>query len=571
MRELLQAQAKNLLDDAESAQNVAHSQPATTSNGQPDDRGSPRLRALEIYGAAVEIDSVGLAPKQHALISEISKDWNRLGQDEDPARLREAKLALVKQCGSAVRRVAAAHSRNPADEHPAYPPYDVMFQMGRKEPDRRVREGLVKEMGAGGEPAYQALCRHFSDACAALETGQRRCQWDLAEQRGREERRAEEEALAEKGMWNCNTMRAWLLPLLVDSSMMSRHLAGPRDDLDNWVQVATRDTGSGIGKKGGGIRTDGPGAAIGLGAALAQGFKYAANRRPDPRSNPKAREFLVKQARELLKQSTFWYTRLTLLHALTLWSLPDDVNADQPIRGRGADPRSQVKEWLSLGEGSREEHPLVEAASKLAVRALQTRRPERFLWIDEAALASRIGTEVGLPWEQRAHNLWIPPSTGWSTLDPAAQQLLADVLLLLMLGERSHRPKDAFRILELRSLAPTEMPSCLRRDRTRLKPVRGAERLSQPGSNCTDDCRMRMCPYPAKVENLRMEFSEVFCLHQRDLLKKWQPWAWASLRFRREAAWQRKVPVAGMRRFWDQMSDRARDIDPDDTERGHRS
>ncbi len=312
------------------------------------------------------------------------------------------------------------------------------------------------------------------------------------------------------------------------------------------------------------IRQDGPGAPIGLGSALAQGFKYAANRRPGPRSDRKAREFLVKQAQQLLTQSTFWYTRLTLLHALTLWSLPDDVNADRPIRGHGADPRGQVKEWLSLGDGNRAEHPLVEGAAKLAVRALQTRRPERFLWIDEAALASCIGTEVGLPGEQRAHNLWIPPSTGWSTLDPTAQQLLADVLLLMVLGERSYRPKDLFRNLELRSREPAQLPSCIRKDRTRLNPVRGAERASQPGSSCTDECRMRMCPYPAKVENLRTEFSEVFCLHQRDLLKKWQPGAWASLRFRREAPWQRKVPVAGMRRFWDQMSDRARDIDPDD-------
>ncbi|UIX33133.1 NACHT domain-containing protein [Streptomyces sp. GQFP] len=582
MCELLKKQAKNLLTDAERALRVAGQLPAT-GNGEPDERGGPRLRALEIYGAAVEIDSVRTAPRQHELISEISKDWNRLSQNEDPTRLREAKLALVKQCGTAVRRVAAAQSRNPEYEHPAYPPYSVLFGIGRKETDRRVREALVKEIGAGGEPAYQALCDRLSAACTALVT-QRGCngqemkpsseeadrndrgsQRDLDEERERKERRyAEEEALAEKGKWACNTMRAWLLPLLVDSSMMSRHLASPRDDLENWVRVATAETTGETTKSK--IRQDGPGAPISLGVALALGFKYAANRRPGSRPNQKAREFLVKQAQELLNQSTFWYTRLTLLHALTLWSLPDDVNADQPIRGHGADPGAQVKEWLSLGDKNRAEHPLVEAASKLAVRALQTRRPERFLWIDEAALASCIGTEVGLPGEQRAHNLWIPPSTGWSSLDPTAQQLLADVLLLMVLGERSHRPKDLFRILERCTREPAQMPSCLRKDRTRLNPVRGAERAAQPGSSCTDECRMKMCPYPAKVESLRMEFSEVFCLHQRDLLKKWQPWAWASLRFRREAPWQRKVPVAGMRRFWDQMSDRARDIDPDDTD-----
>ncbi|MFJ7043865.1 NACHT domain-containing protein [Streptomyces sp. NPDC101112] len=569
-RELLTAHAKDLLAEAD----ASHAVGRHGGDGEPDDRGSPRLRALESYGAAVEIDSVAVAPRQEHLVKEIERDWHRLGQNEDPARLRTAKIALVKQCGTAVRRLAAVRARAPGDEHPAYPVYEVVFRIGRKETDRRVREALVKEVGAGGERAYQALCRGLAEACAAVEAGPRRCPagrvtlspeqadgyrswgWDLADHRDREERRvAEEEALTEKGRWNCDTMRAWLLPLLVDSSAMGRRQASPRDDLDNWVRVAT-------GAARAPIDDDGPGASIGLGVALAQGFKFAANRRPGPGAVPGAREFLAKQARDLLRQSTFWYTRLTLLHALTLWSLPDDVTADQPMRGPGSDPRGQVREWLALGDRGRAEHPLVAGAAKLAVRALQTRRPERFLWIDEAAVASCIGTEVGLPGEQRAHNLWIPPSTGWSTLDPRAQQLLADVLLVMVLGERAHRPKDAFRILELGAREPTRMPSCVRKDRTRLSPVRGAESAAQPGSHCTDDCRLKMCPYPAKVENLRMEFSEVFCLHQRDMLKKWQPWAWASLRLRREAPWQRGVPVAGMRRFWDQMSDRARDIGP---------
>ncbi|MEU3050348.1 hypothetical protein ABZ705_28235 [Streptomyces sp. NPDC006984] len=144
-----------------------------------------------------------------------------------------------------------------------------------------------------------------------------------------------------------------------------------------------------------------------------------------------------------------------------------------------------------------------------------------------------------------------------------AQQLLADVLLLMVLGKRGYRPKDLFRILDHCSRERTQIPSCMKRDRTRLDPVRGAERTLQPGSNCTDECRLRMCPHPAKVERLRVEFSEVFCLHQRDLLRIWQPGAWIYLRIRREAPWQRKVPVAGMRRFWDQMASRARDAKPD--------
>jgi hypothetical protein len=52
---------------------------------------------------------------------------------------------------------------------------------------------------------------------------------------------------------------------------------------------------------------------------------------------------------------------------------------------------------------------------------------------------------------------------------------------------------------------------------------------------------------------------------QRDLLKAWQPRSWLYLRLRREARWQRAVPVAGMRRFWDEMGERARDVNPETT------
>ncbi len=58
--------------------------------------------------------------------------------------------------------------------------------------------------------------------------------------------------------------------------------------------------------------------------ALAQGFKYAANRlHRHPHARPEAREYLSGQAWDMLKRTRFWFTRLTLLHALALWALPD--------------------------------------------------------------------------------------------------------------------------------------------------------------------------------------------------------------------------------------------------------
>ncbi|GAA1935128.1 NACHT domain-containing protein [Kitasatospora viridis] len=589
MRDLLRNKAEQLLEIAEKADTLTERARATTRYAGQDWRGRPRLRAIEAYGAAVEIDSVDQFPDQQALFNRISKVWETFEHVEDAARLRTAKLVLVRQCGAAARRVAAARSRKPATD-PGWPPYKRLFEIGAREADRTVREAITKEVGAGGEAAYDVLCTRLRGPdrviahtrscgcgtalpnpaappgeCGKQSERARRAQRRQAARRRKveEQKLAQTEAQAEKKDYFSNTMRAWLLPLLVDSSGLSRHQASPCDDLDNWVQLVAQHSRSDTP-----LRRDPPGSTISLGVALAQGFKYAANRRLSPESDRQAREFLTKQAEELLKHSTFWFTRLTLLQALTLWALPDDVNADQPMRGHGSDPRGQVREWLTLDGPHQEEHPLVKAAEKLAVRALQTRRPERFLWIDEVAVASSVGTEVGLPGEPRAHNLWIPPSTGWSTLDPTAQQLLVDVLLLVVLAERAYRPKDLFRLLELmsREQERIQLPSCMDLDRTRLDPVRGAERTSAPGSNCTDKCRLRMCPYPARVEALRVEFSEVLCLHQRDLLRRWQPRSWLYLRFRREAAWQRGVPVAGLRHFWEQMGDRARDVKPDSTD-----
>jgi hypothetical protein len=65
---------------------------------------------------------------------------------------------------------------------------------------------------------------------------------------------------------------------------------------------------------------------ISLEIALAQGFKAEANRRArNPHTCPEARAYLVQRAEEMLKYARFWFTQLTLIHALCLWALPDDT------------------------------------------------------------------------------------------------------------------------------------------------------------------------------------------------------------------------------------------------------
>jgi hypothetical protein len=546
-----------------------------------DKHSSFSLRALECFGAAAEIASEDHEPGLGEIAQAVEDVWQCIGAGEDPVRLREAKITTIQQYGAAARRVARKH-RDVST-------YLAMFRIGCIEPDYHVRSEIAEQVGTSGVDAFRALGDVVSD-CVIIVGNDRplgRSKGRLISQTADDERpprfeddrylsawlqrrqrqhrrderkRVDVEARGERGRWYQDSMRAWLLPLLVDSAAMTGHSDSPWSDLEDWVSYATKVTELPRAAEQPCEAPLADGERYGLGLALAQGFKYAANRRLTPQSNQEGREFLIKQAEELLRQSTFWYTRLTLLQALTLWALPDDVTGPHQIRGSGADPKGQVKEWLALPKGQKE-HPLVKAAGKLAVRALQTRRPERFLWIDDADVASRIGTEVGAPGVPRFHNLWIPPSTGWSSLDPAAQQLLGDVLLLALLGERGYRPKDFFRVLERTSPKSPKLPSCLSSDRSRLDPVRAVDAAAQPGENCADDCGMKMCPYPGKAEKgLRLEFNEIFCLHERGILRAWQPRSWLYLRFRRESPWQRKVPVAGLRRFWDEMGERARDV-----------
>jgi hypothetical protein len=278
----------------------------------------------------------------------------------------------------------------------------------------------------------------------------------------------------------------------------------------------------------------------------------AANRRPrHPHASPAAREYLSEQAWDMLKRTRFWFTRLTLLHALTLYELCDDVEANDASGSRGSDPGEQVRQWLALPDGETQ-HPFVDGAADLCVWALRTGQPERFLWIDESGVAAQIGSQTAQLGEQRKHNLWIPPSTGWSALHPRAQQLLADVLLLLNLAERDDWPESRLRRLQL--TGRPDLPPCLTRDRAPLDPSRTVVRTaaSQAGSNCRDGCAFELCPYPPKgLDGYRAELSEAFCRAQTTLLSR------SRFPVRPQTRWQRSTNLAELRTFWERMGRRA--------------
>jgi hypothetical protein len=214
-----------------------------------------------------------------------------------------------------------------------------------------------------------------------------------------------------------------------------------------------------------------------------------------------------------------------------------------------------VDQWMDLPAGD-QEHPFVVEARRLTVWALETRQPERFIWIDESGIVGRVGSRMPTSEARRKHNLWIPPSTGWTALHPRAQQLVADVLLLLNLAERGERPSDRNRRLERTNR--NDLPPCLAGDRSPLDPTRTVEEApaSGPGSNCKDGCPFRLCPYPTKGEQpYRVELSEAFCRRQQTLLERRPVGVGLG-----PAPWQAALP-SELKRFWHQMGQRTQSSD----------
>ena len=121
---------------------------------------------------------------------------------------------------------------------------------------------------------------------------------------------------------------------------------------------------------------------------------------------------------------------------------------------------------------------------------------------------------------QRKHRLWIPPSAGWTALNGRAQQLVADVLLLLNLADRGDQPRERER--RLKRSNRYDLPPCITRYRAALEPglTVGTAASSAPGTSCVDGCAFELCPYPPKGAQPRVEMSEAFCRRQQTLLTR---------------------------------------------------
>ncbi len=536
-------------------------------------------KAFDIYAAALEIDSIQNAPLQRAIAQSLSRRWPKILAG-DRRTLEEAKLGLVLRFGEALREVARRGHCELA--------YDEFFLIGCLEESYPVRLAIAQEIGSGGDEAFTALCRELPDPLKAHQDSLERLPDGALNGDSTPRGSREDNNRAQAKIWRESVLRAWITPLLVGSVSDTCHDEAQRH-LEAWLRpLQPYNSERGIAEL-----------PLSLEIALAQGFKAAANRRKrNPYTSYKSRAYLVHQAEEMLKYARHWFTHLTLIHALCLWALPDDtdisttsrtatndgnVDGKEPAnknqahpRRRGTGPAAMVARWLSMagskcapadryaddksGKGQLE-HPFVAEAGDLAALALECGIPGRFIWIDESGIVGKVGSRPASPSDYRKHNLWIPPSSGWSALDRRAQQLVADVLIMLNLTEQAgsaESPKAREHRLE--SANRSTLPPCLTRDRRPLQPGRtiGSAVMASHGSTCLDGCQFELCPYPPSGAQPRAELSEAFCRRQQSLLAhRWRRPG------RKTAPWQGLTPKE-LETFWAQMAWRSRPPHPEE-------
>lgn len=370
--------------------------------------------------------------------------------------------------------------------------YSCLYEIAHHEPVYAVRSAAADEIARGADAAFEAIADQLASHDSERE----------------------------------QTVRAWIIPMLAAS--VSR--PANRDDAREMLRRWTRDR---------------DGLSLAFEAALAHGFKRAANCGMGHLRDHSA-PMVANEAAALLRSSRFWFSRVNLVQALSLWQLWDSVYTSH-VPGRAEeDPRLIVARWLRREPGSPDEHPFVLAAADLAVEALRTGRPDRFMWMDEGAFVSRAGSRSTESNWSPSPSSWIPASSGWLQLDPRAQQLLADILIMLNLARRGGTAAERERYLHRTTY---QWPYCLSGERRRhLEPLTIGVAELPPGANCAEGCPAELCPYPPKQRHAdQVELSAAFCRHQRALVSRW----------RRRAPWQ-SAPRAELRAFWSEMEERAR-------------
>jgi hypothetical protein len=451
--------------------------------------------AYDALAAAYEVDRL-TGPRATVTLGDTAeKLWETAGALDplgDPL-LNEAKMRAIARM----------------EEVRAEATYGALWTICRAEDAYRVRLRAAQGLAEGGVKAHAVLEQPIEDA---LRVGRRL-------RRGRAGNPGPGEVRF------CSLM-GWILPTLASTCVLEEPQRVPSitGALEKMV-VLSRD-----------------GLHLGVEACLAQGFKFEANRLPH-RTTAYTRAQLVRLARELLDASRWWYSQMSLLQALALWSLATDSAERSTLR-------KVVSDWTSDGH-----HPLVREAARLCGMAIDQAgerdggsapvEPSRYLWIDEAGVVAKIGGRTVRPDPRSTAGLWVSPAAGWSTLEPAARWLVGDVFLYLNLIEGGEAPprddvgpkawsarraawreQRRQRVLDQGATLPRCLTApdwherlCLKRERTTPE-----ERARPPRSDC---CPFGLCPYPALDEQpFRGEPRETFCREHMRLARDEGPAAW---------------------------------------------
>jgi hypothetical protein len=393
-----------------------------------------------------------------------------------------------------------------------------LWDVCKAEPNARVRMYAAGKLGGGGYAVFKHIARELGEIVTAGEGKGDPAQLAVDPERGYE-------------------LIGWMLPLLYASVGRDESAVAVGHDhralLDRWIAAV-------------------PKLSVRSGVALAEGLRFAAN---EPDGSAEHEGFLMSQVEDLLRKTSFWFTKVVLLQAFTLWLLS---------HGRHDGPTAaEMQERLSTC-CTHPEHPLVGAAIELCGKAIQEGVPANYLWLDERAVTAKLGaSEAAVRANAPSDPPWIPRTAGWLSLAPRAQQLLADVVIFMNMLDRGD-DMGVRRMNEFLKPPPAEgedgqpprlaqkdLPLCLaaRGGRAMLEVGRTLDQAVGPGANCNRaGCNMRLCPYPGLGEQLsRGELSEAFCRRQHELVSR---------RKGKRPVWQREASYDELRRFWRTMERR---------------
>lgn len=462
------------------------------------------------------------------------------GHDDRPALATATELAWTAPRPRAIadelrlsetKRLAIARM----EEAPAVETYRALWTICTSEDDYRVRLRAAQALGSGGSQAHQAIRAEIDgildDACKPSVQGR----WTTAE-------------AADVRRWS---LVGWILPSLLAScrDAGTDQVGHIRESLETWVRLACE------------------GLHLGAEACLAQGFKYEANLLP-PRSTPETRATLIGHATALLGATKWWYSQISLLQALALWSLDGGsarkANLDAPFEGwRGKQHHPYVRLTARLCDEARRD-------GQQARGNVGAPRPGRFIWIDETGIAAKVGSRSALPDLGATAGLWISPAAGWHTLRQDARQLVADILIYSNLievgdprpgGHRGSTRSDQVQERESRRRKVCKrkawLPPCM------VKSGHGGLLAGVPQGDADGpcNCEAELCPYPARGEPLfRGELGETFCREQHRLLRRFRPFATGVPSWHERSLNPKHMRRSTVRQFWSDMEKRAREL-----------